>query len=65
MALPKEIVFQTPPVGIVTIQSGQMGYKRRVNIRLKRNKKGDVYCITKHGAVYVKLPNSKTKKKKK
>ena len=59
MALPKEIVFQSAPSRIVTIKSGQMGYKRSVKIMLKKNKNGDVYFMTKHGAVYVQSPNAK------
>jgi len=58
--LPKEIIFRVPPVGIISIQAGQMGYKKTVNIRLKKDPKtGRPMFRTKHGAKFVQSPTSK------
>lgn len=49
--LPKYILFQKPPFGVVTVNSGQLGYKNKTNIRLRRDNKG-VYFETKDGYKY-------------
>ena len=37
------ISFREPPFGMITVQKGQFGYKRKTRIRLKRDKNGQVY----------------------
>ena len=51
------LTFQSPPFGIITIQKGQLGYKRQTRIRL-RSKKGQIYFKIKGGKKYVQDPNN-------
>lgn len=46
-SLPNKLTLLKPPSGIVFFRKGQYGYKRATSIRLKANKRGDIYFVTK------------------
>ena len=58
--LPETINFPQPPWGVVTVQKGQLGYKRLTRIRLRRHRPtGTLYFPIKGGHKYVALTETR------